>query len=177
MSLCGRVRSVFWPRKRSSYWPLPRLSVSVSSTLCRIESLIPGTGVRFPLLLSLVLWPRLRIPLPLLLGFEGFTVPALPNARKNRNGRLLCPVRGSPRFTSTALLHIVRDVNGCLSPQGVARRRLRRPRSPSGSGRQYHALTSSLGRRCQCPPPPVLVRRVVSLRQFFSERILLSTRC
>ena len=24
--------------------------------------------------------------------FEGFTVPALPNARKNRNGRLLCPV-------------------------------------------------------------------------------------
>ena len=25
--------------------------------------------------------------------FEGFTVPALPNARNNRNGRLLCPVR------------------------------------------------------------------------------------
>ena len=25
--------------------------------------------------------------------FEGFTVPALPNARKNRNGRMLCPVR------------------------------------------------------------------------------------
>ena len=25
--------------------------------------------------------------------FEGFTVPALTNARKNRNGRLLCPVR------------------------------------------------------------------------------------
>ena len=44
MSLCGRVRSVFLPRKLSSYWPLPRLSVSVSSTLCRIESLIPGTG-------------------------------------------------------------------------------------------------------------------------------------
>ena len=60
------------PRKRSSYWPLPRLSVSVSSTLCRIESLIPGTGVRFPLLLSLVLWPRLRIPLPLLLGLRAF---------------------------------------------------------------------------------------------------------
>ena len=56
----------------SSYWPLPRLSVSVSSTLCRIESLIPGTGVRFPLLLSLVLWPRLRIPLPLLLGLRAF---------------------------------------------------------------------------------------------------------
>ena len=25
--------------------------------------------------------------------FEGFSVPALPNARNNRNGRLLCPVR------------------------------------------------------------------------------------
>ena len=25
--------------------------------------------------------------------FEGFSVPALPNERKNRNGRLLCPVR------------------------------------------------------------------------------------
>ena len=72
MSLCGRVRSVFLPRKLSSYWPLPRLSVSVSSTLCHIESLIPGTGVRFPLLLSLVLWPRLRIPLPLLLGLRAF---------------------------------------------------------------------------------------------------------
>ena len=34
------------------------------------ESLIPGTGVRFPLLLSRVLWPRLRIPLPLLLGLK-----------------------------------------------------------------------------------------------------------
>ena len=101
--------------------------------------------------------------------FEGFTVPALPNARKNRNGRLLCPVRA-------VKVYLDRDVNSCLSPQGVARRRLRRPRSPSGSGRRYHALTSSLERHCQCPPPE-LVRRVVSLRQFFSERILLSTRC
>ena len=25
--------------------------------------------------------------------FEGFSVPALPNARNNRNGRLLCPLR------------------------------------------------------------------------------------
>ena len=158
MSLCGRVRSVFWHRKRSSYWPLPRLSVSVSSTLCRIESLIPGTGVRFPLLLSLVLWPRLRIPLPLLLGLRAFQYR---------------PYQTRERI---ALLHIVRDVNGCSSPQGVARRRFRRPRSPSGSGRRYHALTSSPERHYQCPPPG-LVRRVVSLRQFFLERILLSTRC
>ena len=59
---------------------------------------------------------------------------------------------GQSRFTLTTLLHIVCDVNGCSSPQGVARRRLRRPRSPSGSGRQYHALTSSLERHFPCPP-------------------------
>ena len=64
-----------------------------------------------------------------------------------------CVLCGQSRFTSTALLYIVHDVSGCLSPQGVARRRFRRPQSPSGSGRRYHALTSSLGQHCQCPPP------------------------
>ena len=32
------------------------------------------------------------------LRFEGFTVPALPNAITNRNGRLLCPVRAVGRY-------------------------------------------------------------------------------
>ena len=32
-------------------------------------------------------------PSSLVPRFEGFSVPALPNARNNRNGRLLCPVR------------------------------------------------------------------------------------
>ena len=36
---------------------------------------------------------RTQDPSSLAPRFEGFTVPALPNARKNRNGRLLCPVR------------------------------------------------------------------------------------
>ena len=152
MSLCGRVRSVFWPRKRFSYLPLPRLSVSVSSTLCCIESLIPGTGVRFPLLLSLVLWPRLRIPLPLLLGLKALQYRPYQTRDRITMGDY-CVLCGQSRFTSTALLHIIRDVNGCLSPQGVARRRFRRPRSPFGSGRRYHALTSSLERHCQCLPP------------------------
>ena len=53
---------------------------------------------------------------------------------------------GDPGVTSTVLLRIVRSVSGCLSPQGVARRRFRKPLSPSGSGRQYHVLTSSLAR-------------------------------
>ena len=93
MSLCGRVRSVFLPRKCSSYWPLPRLSISVSSTLCRIESLIPGTGgeVSFAFVTGFV--AKTQDPSSLAPRFEGFSVPALTNARKNRNGRLLCPVR------------------------------------------------------------------------------------
>ena len=59
----------FW-HKRSFYWPLPRLNVLVSSTLCRIMSLIPGAGLRFPFLSSRASWQRLRIPLPLLLGLR-----------------------------------------------------------------------------------------------------------
>ena len=59
---------------------------------------------------------------------------------------------GRSGVTLTALLHIVCDVIGCLSLQGVARR-YRRPLSPSGSRRQYHALASSLERRFPCPPP------------------------
>ena len=41
-------------------------------TLCRIVSLIPGVGVRFPFLSSRALWQRLRIPAPLLLGLRTF---------------------------------------------------------------------------------------------------------
>ena len=42
-----------------------------------------------------------------------------------------------PGVIWTVLLHIVRDVSSCLSLWDVARRRSRRTRSPSGSGRQY----------------------------------------
>ena len=75
--------------------------------------------------------------------FEGFSVPALPNARNNRNGRLLCPVRTVRSYLDRTAAHF-RDVNGCLSPQGVERRRYQRPLSPSDPGRQYHSLASSL---------------------------------
>ena len=110
--------------------------------------------------------------------FEGFTVPALPNARNNRSGRLLCPVRAVRCYLgcTAAQLHIVRSVSGCLSPQGVARRRYRRPLSPSGSGRRYHVLTSFRVRNSLFLPLG-LVRHVVSLRLFFSRRTSLSTRC
>ena len=37
--------------------------------------------------------------------FEGFTVPALPNARKNRNRRLLCPVRAVRCYLDRTAAH------------------------------------------------------------------------
>ena len=107
--------------------------------------------------------------------FEGFTVPALPNARNNRNGRLLCPVRAVRCYLDRTAAH-VRVVTDCLSPQGVARRRYRRPLSPSGSGRRYRMLMSFLVRN-NLFLPLELVRHVVSLRLFFSRRTSLSTRC
>ena len=175
MSLYGRVRSVFWHRKRSSYWPLPRLSVLVSSTLCHIVSLIPGAGLRFPFLLSRASWQRLRIPLPLLLGLRELLYRPYQTRERIAVGDcyVLC---GRSGVTSTALLHIVRVVSGCLSPQGVAIRRYRRPLSPSGFGRRYRVLTSSLVRNSLFLPLE-LVRHAVSLRLFFSRRTSLLTRC
>ena len=37
--------------------------------------------------------------------FEGFTVPALPNARNNLSGRLLCPVRAVRRYLDRTAAH------------------------------------------------------------------------
>ena len=107
--------------------------------------------------------------------FEGFTVPALTNARKNRNGRLLCPVRAVKVYLDRTAPHRPRCERFFVTA-GRSKKEISKTTSPSGSGRRYHALTSSLGLHCLCLPPE-LVRRVVSLRQFFFERILLSTRC
>ena len=40
--------------------------------------------------------------------FEGFSVPALPNARNNRNGRLLCPVRAVRGYLDRTAAHCPR---------------------------------------------------------------------
>ena len=175
MNLYGRVMSIFWHRKRSSYWPLPRLRILVSSTLCRSVSLIPGAGLRFPFLSSRASWQRLRIPLPLLLGLRALLYRPYQAREIIAMGDcyVLC---GRSGVTLTALLHIIRVVSGCLSPQGVARRRYRRPLSPSDSGRRYHVLTSFLVRNSLFLPLE-LVGHVVSLRLFFSRRASLSTRC
>ena len=124
--------------------------------------------MRFPFLLSRVSWPRFRIPLPLLLGLRAFLYRPYQTREIIAMGDcyVLC---GQSGFTLTAMLHIVRDVNGSLSPQGVARRRLRRPWSPSGSGKQYHALTSSLGRHCLCLPPRARETRSIAPSLLFKK--------
>ena len=98
--------SVFWHRKRSSYWPLPRLSVLVSSTLCRIVCLSHSRGWAE---VSLSFVPgfvaNTQDPSSFAPRFEGFTVPALPNARNNRNGRFLCPVRAVRCYLDRTAAH------------------------------------------------------------------------
>ena len=107
--------------------------------------------------------------------FEGFTVPALPNARKNRNGRLLCPVRAVKVYLDRTASHRPR-CERLFVTAGRSKKKIAKTMVSFWLRNTISRVTSSLEWRCQCPPPE-LVRRVVSLRQFFSERILLSTRC
>ena len=161
------MRRAFSGTENFSYWPLPRLSVSVSSTLCRTVSLIPGTGVRCPFLLSRVSWPRLRIPLPLLLGLRAFLYRPYQTREIIAIGDcyVLC---GQSGVTLTALLHIVRDVNGYLSPQGVARR-FRRPRSPSGSGFSISLAYELSGTALPVPAPRALETRGIAPSLLFKK--------
>ena len=92
MSLCGLVKSVFWHRKllllalasAKRIGELHALSYQVSHTRNWGE-------VSFYFVTGFV--AKTQDPSSLAPRFEGFSVPALPNARNNRNGRLLCPVR------------------------------------------------------------------------------------
>ena len=51
---------------------------------------------------------KIQDPSSLAPRFEGFTVPALPNARENRNGRLLCPVRAVRCYLDLTAAHHLR---------------------------------------------------------------------
>ena len=125
--------------------------------------------MRSPFLLSRASWQRLRIPPPLLLGLRALLYRPYQTREIIVMGDcyVLCGWSG---VTSTVLLHIVRVVSRCLSPQGVARRRYRRPLSPSGFGRQYHVPTSSLIRNSLFLPLE-LGRLVVLLRPSLQEEL------
>ena len=124
---------------------------------------------------SWALWQRLRIPPPLLLGLRAFLYR--PNQTREIIAMGDCYVLcGRSGVTWTVLLHIVHVVSSCLSLQVVARKRYRRPLSPSGSGRQYHVPISSRV-RISLFLPLELGRLVVLLRLFFLRTTSLSTRC
>ena len=106
--------------------------------------------------------------------FEGFTVPSLPNARNNRNGRLLCPVRAVRRYLDRTATHRPRCerlfITAGRSKKEISKttvsfwlwKTLSRAYELSGTGLPVPALG--------------LVRHVVLLCLFFS-RTSLSTRC
>ena len=104
--------------------------------------------------------------------FEGFTVPALPNARKIHNGRLLCPVRAVRCYLDRTAAHRPR----CERLFVTAGLRKKEISKTTGSGRRYRVLMSSLVRNSLFLPLE-LVKHAVSLRLFFSRRTSLSTRC
>ena len=92
MSLCGLVKSVFWHRK---FFLLALASAKRIGELHALSYLVSHTRnwgeVSFSFVTGFV--AKTQDPSSLAPRFEGFSVPALPNARNNRNGRLLCPVR------------------------------------------------------------------------------------
>ena len=104
MSLYGRLRSVFWHRKHfflalssaKRIGELHALSYRVSHTRNWGE-------VSFSFVTGFV--AKTQDPSSLAPRFEGFSVPALTNARINRNGRMLCPVRAVRRYLDRIAEH------------------------------------------------------------------------
>ena len=104
MSLCGHAMSVFWHRKHflralasaKRIGELHALSYRVSHTRNWGE-------VSFSYVTGFV--AKTQDPSSLAPRFEGFSVPALPNARNNRNGRLLCPVWAVRRYLDRTTAH------------------------------------------------------------------------
>ena len=133
------------------------------SALCRMDSLIPGSRVRYPFLSSRSPWQRLRIPPPLLLGLRGFLYRPY-QCENNRNGSLLYPVR-APRFSlvrsAPHRLHCERlFVSAGCSTKEILK--------TFGSGYRYNVLPGS--RVCDCLFLPLeLGYFVISLCFFFCE--------
>ena len=91
MSLCGLAKSVFWHRK---LFLLALASAKRIGELYALSYRVSHTRnwgeVSFSFVTGFV--TKTQDPSSLATQFEGFSVPALPNARNNRNGRLLFPV-------------------------------------------------------------------------------------
>ena len=107
--------------------------------------------------------------------FEGFSVPALPNARNNRNGRLLCSVRAVRCYLDLTAAHCPR-CERLFVTAGHSKKEISKTtvsfwlrKTISRAYISWVCLSLSL--------PLELRRLVVSLRLFFSRITSLSTRC
>ena len=105
--------------------------------------------------------------------FEGFTVPALPNARNNHNGRLLRPVRAVRHYLDCTAAHRPR-CERLFVTAGHGKKDISNTSVSFGSRRQYHVPTSSLVRDSMFLPLE-LGKLMVLLCLFFSRTTSLST--
>ena len=76
----------------------------MSSTLCRTVSHTRNWG-EVPFSVVTGFMAKTQDPSSLAPRFEGFSVPALPNARNNRNGRLFCPLWPVRRYLDRTAEH------------------------------------------------------------------------
>ena len=105
--------------------------------------------------------------------FEGFSVPALPNARINHNGILFCPVRAVRCYLDRTAAHRPR----CERLFVTAGRSKKEISKTTVSFWLRKSISHAYELSGKALSVPELVRRSVSLHLFFLRRTLLSTRC
>ena len=104
MSLYGLAMSVFWHRKHFLLALASAKSIGELHAFSYRVSHSRGWGeVSFSFVPSFV--AKTQDPSSLAPRFEGITVPALPNSRNNRNGRLLYPVRAVRCYLDRTAAH------------------------------------------------------------------------
>ena len=107
MSLYGHVKSIFWHRKQKTLFLLTLASAKRIGALHFLSYRVSHTRgwgkFSFSFIPGFV--AKTQDPSSLAPRFEGFSPPALPNARNNRNGRLLCPLRAVRRYLDRTAAH------------------------------------------------------------------------
>ena len=96
--------------------------------------------------------------------FEGFSVPALPNTSKNRNGRL-CPVRAVRCYLDRTAAHRLR----CERLFVTAGRSKKEISKATGSGRQISRAYQLSGMEPPVPAPRARETRGIALSLLFKK--------
>ena len=118
---------------------------------------------------------KTRDPSSLAPRFEGFSVPALPNARNNRNGRL-CPVRAVRCYLDCTAPHRPRCERFFVTA-GRSKKEIAKTTVSFWLRKTISRAYELSGTAFPVPAPRARETRGILLHLFFSRRILLSTRC